>query len=298
MNNFILSDWISTQQDRIETVLAQHLALESSPQQANQLSHAMRYATLGGGKRLRALLVYATGAAFDVPMAQLDHAASAVELIHAYSLVHDDMPAMDDDDLRRGKPTCHKAFDEATALLTGDALQTLAFSVLAEAPLSDTQRINMVSVLAQKSGAYGMAGGQAIDLASVGKQLTINDLETMHCLKTAALIQASITLGGICSPSIDSTLLDKLNQFALTIGLAFQIQDDVLDVISDTQTLGKAQGADLALNKPTYPALLGLEAAQQKAHDLIQQALDTLNAIPYDTTILSALAQFVINRKH
>lgn len=265
-------------------------------QTSQRLAEAMNYSTLNGGKRLRALLVYATGEALGVNLSLLDAPASAVELIHAYSLVHDDMPIMDDDDLRRGRPTCHKAYDDATALLVGDALQTLAFEVLCDNELSAIQQSKMVKVLAQKSGVFGMAGGQAIDLESVGHTLTLENLQNMHELKTGALIRASVALGALASENCDKNTLAKLDHYAYCIGLAFQVQDDVLDVTADTETLGKTQGADIALNKPTYPALLGLEAAQKKAMTLIDTALAALEDLPYDTRALAALAGFVVKR--
>jgi geranylgeranyl pyrophosphate synthase len=282
-------------QQRIEQQLAERLVSTAAPSSARLLD-AMRYATLGGGKRLRALLVYATGQSLGVADDQLDAAACAVELIHAYSLVHDDMPAMDDDDLRRGRPTCHIAYDEATALLVGDALQTLAFEILTDNPLQATQQVQLVQTLAKAAGAFGMAGGQAIDLESVGASLSLEQLQAMHQLKTGALIRASVLMGALCQPQVDSQTLGHLDQFADNIGLAFQVQDDVLDVITDTETLGKTQGADIARNKPTYPALLGLEQAQLKAQQLITAAMEQLTALPNPTEQLAELAQFVINR--
>ena len=287
-------------QERIENVLSDRIPTPSdcAKTSSQQLAEAMRYSTLNGGKRLRALLVYAAGEVLGVDVDKLDSAASAVEMIHAYSLVHDDMPIMDDDDLRRGKATCHKAYDDATALLVGDALQSLAFEMLCDDALSPTQQIQMVKTLAIKSGLLGMAGGQAIDLESVGKSLDITDLQQMHELKTGALIRASVRLGALALPDVDTDTLARLDNYAYAIGLAFQVQDDVLDVTADTDTLGKTQGADIALNKPTYPALLGLEAAQQKATDLIDSALSELEKLPYNTQILAELAQFVVKRAH
>ncbi|MCX4188047.1 (2E,6E)-farnesyl diphosphate synthase [Methylophaga sp. OBS4] len=284
-------------QSQIEFVLAKRLAANNQ-HSSDRLIEAMRYATLSNGKRLRALLVYATGETLGADKAALNAAASAVEMIHAYSLVHDDMPIMDDDDLRRGRPTCHKAFDEATALLVGDALQTLAFETLCDDALTPQQQSKMVKRLAQASGAYGMAGGQAIDLESVGKKLDINALQAMHKLKTGALIRASVALGALAAPNCKEETLARLDRYADCIGLAFQVQDDVLDVIADTETLGKTQGADIALNKPTYPALLGLEKAQQKAVALIEKALGQLAELPCNTEVLAALAQFVVKRSH
>jgi len=267
-------------------------------QTSQRLAEAMNYSTLNGGKRLRALLVYATGEALGADLSLLDAPASAVELIHAYSLVHDDMPIMDDDDLRRGRPTCHKAYDDATALLVGDALQTLAFETLCDNDLSAFQQSKMVKTLAQKSGVFGMAGGQAIDLESVGHMLTLNNLQNMHELKTGALIRASVALGALAAIDCNEETLAKLDHYAYCIGLAFQVQDDVLDVTADTETLGKTQGADIALNKPTYPALLGLDVAQEKANSLINEALATLEDVPHNTQALAALAGFVVQRSN
>ncbi|SFJ89992.1 farnesyl-diphosphate synthase [Methylophaga sulfidovorans] len=294
---FPLQDWMLKHQSQIEFVLEKRLQQAQKPGSA-RLFDAMRYATLGGGKRLRALLVYATGQALGAKQSAMDVAASAVEMIHAYSLVHDDMPIMDDDDLRRGRPTCHKAYDEATALLVGDALQTLAFETLCDDILTEKQQSRMIKTLSQASGAAGMAGGQAIDLESVGKKLDIDALQAMHKLKTGALIRASVVLGALAAEEYDEQTLAHLDRYADCIGLAFQVQDDVLDVITDTETLGKTQGADIALNKPTYPALLGLEKAQQKAVALIEKALTHLDECPFNTEVLATLAQFVVKRSH
>lgn len=290
---FSLADWMQRHQQRVVIALEQRLAHHAP---CGQLIDAMRYATLGGGKRLRALLVYATGEAVQADMTQLDAMACAVEMMHAYSLVHDDMPIMDDDDLRRGKPSCHKAFDEATALLAGDALQTEAFVALSDNALTAEQQIAMVKALATASGAAGMAAGQSIDLASVGKNLTLHQLQNMHQLKTGALIRASVKLGALASTQINLETLVHLDNYANALGLAFQVQDDVLDVTADTATLGKKQGADIALNKPTYPALMGLEAAKDKANALIQEALESLQALPNPCFALTGLAQYVVKR--
>ena len=265
-----------------------------------RLHQAMHYAVLNGGKRIRPILTYAAGHAVGVSLANLDAPACAVELIHAYSLVHDDLPAMDDDDLRRGKPTCHKAFDEATAILAGDALQALAFQVLAhgQTNVPAEQRLQMLDSLAIASGSRGMAGGQAIDLAAVGKTLNVAELENMHVHKTGALIRASVKLGALCQPDIDATTLKKLDHYAKCIGLAFQIQDDILDVEGDTETLGKTQGADEALNKPTYPALLGLESARQMARELHEDALSSLDDMGEKATPLRWLADYIVQRSH
>ncbi|MFT7414357.1 MAG: geranylgeranyl pyrophosphate synthase [Methylophagaceae bacterium] len=299
-DTFLLSNWRQQRQLRIEQALAARLP-ENVPlgqTTSNRLIEAMHYSSLNGGKRLRALLVYATGEALGVDLDQLDAPASAVEMIHAYSLVHDDMPIMDNDDLRRGQPTCHKKYDDATALLVGDALQSLAFETLCENTLAPVQQCKMVKTLAQQSGVLGMAGGQAIDLESVGKTLTLDTLQAMHELKTGALIRASVCIGALACAQIDTPTLAKLDKYAQCIGLAFQVQDDVLDVIADTDTLGKTQGADLALNKPTYPALMGLAAAQQKAVDLIDEALAQLDDLSFNTQALAALASFVVQRSH
>jgi len=299
-DTFILSNWQQQRQLRIEQALAARLPKNSHLGQttSKRLVDAMHYSSLNGGKRLRALLVYATGEALGVALDQLDAPASAVEMIHAYSLVHDDMPIMDNDDLRRGQPTCHKKYDDATALLVGDALQSLAFETLCENTLAPTQQCKMVKTLAQKSGVLGMAGGQAIDLESVGKTLTLDTLQAMHELKTGALIRASVHLGALACAQVDAQTLVKLDKYAQCIGLAFQVQDDVLDLIADTDTLGKTQGADIALNKPTYPALMGLAAAQQKAVDLIDEALAQLDDLSFNTQALAALASFVVQRSH
>ena len=294
---FPLEDWMQTHQAQIEIVLDKRLT-SADQVTSTRLLEAMRYATLGGGKRLRALLVYATGQALGATNRAMDAAAAAVEMIHAYSLVHDDMPVMDDDDLRRGRPTCHKAYDEATALLVGDALQSMAFESLCGSALTAEQQSAMVKRLAQASGVFGMAGGQAVDLESVGKKLDLNALQSMHKLKTGALIRASVVLGALSAEQCDEETLLHLERYADCIGLAFQVQDDVLDVIADTETLGKTQGADIALNKPTYPALLGLEKAQQKAVALIEKALGQLAELPFNTEALGALAQFVVKRSH
>jgi geranylgeranyl pyrophosphate synthase len=294
--DFDFSQWMQSRKRRVENALDKALAIPVA--HTSQLNSAMRYSTLSGGKRLRALMVYAAGEALGVTPNLLDSPACAVEMIHAYSLVHDDMPAMDDDNLRRGKPTCHKIYGEAIALLTGDALQSLAFETLCNDHFSPRQQINMIKVLAQHSGSIGMAGGQAIDLESVGQQLDLTTLENMHQLKTGSLIQASVMLGAISSSKSTPQVFTSLTSYAAAVGLAFQVQDDVLDVVANTSTLGKTQGADAAHNKPTYPALMGLTAAQQKANDLIDKSLAILADLPYDTHTLSVLAQFVVQRQH
>jgi len=267
-----------------------------------RLQQAMRYSVVGGGgKRVRPVLVYAAGQALNVELAQLDACACAVEIIHAYSLIHDDLPSMDNDDLRRGRPTCHKAYDDATAILAGDALQAFAFEVLASDNAMQTSagnRIEMIKLLAQASGSVGMAGGQAIDLGAVGKSLDLNELENMHLLKTGALIRASVLLGAMCSPNIQAEKLEALDIYARCIGLAFQIHDDILDVTADTQTLGKPQGSDEQQNKPTYPALLGLEGAKSRALELHQRAIKALENFDESADILRQLSSYIIEREH
>ena len=268
--------------------------------QPAHLHQAMRYAVLGNGKRIRPVLVYATGEAFGVPLRALDSPACAVEIIHAYSLVHDDLPAMDNDDLRRGRPTCHKAFDEATAILAGDALQAMAFHILAHSPdinVPVEQRIKMIDILAQASGSRGMAGGQAIDLAAVGKKLNIAELENMHIHKTGALIRASVELGALSAYNIDPIAFENASHYAKCIGLAFQIQDDILDVESDTETLGKPQGSDMERNKPTYPSLMGLAGAKKAARELHAQALDALRTFDHKADVLRNLADYIVQRE-
>lgn len=261
----------------------------------------MRYSVLNGGKRIRPILVYAAGYAVAADEVALDAPASAVEFIHAYSLIHDDLPAMDDDDLRRGKPTCHKAFTEAQAILAGDALQSLAFHTIAHGlpkKIPAEQKLDILDALAIASGSRGMAGGQAIDLASVGQSLNIAELEDMHVHKTGALIRASVKMGALCQPKIDQKQLKKLDHFAKCIGLAFQIQDDILDITSDTETLGKTQGADIALNKPTYPSLLGLDGAREMAAELHQEAHESLNIFAEKAAPLRWLADYIVKRNY
>lgn len=268
--------------------------------QPSHLHEAMRYSVLSDGKRIRPVLVFATGEAFAVPLEQLESPACAVELIHAYSLIHDDLPAMDDDDLRRGRPTCHKAFDEATAILAGDALQALAFHILAHTTtikVGAEQRLRMIDILARASGSRGMAGGQAIDLAAVGKKLNLAELENMHIHKTGALIRASVELGALCSADIQKPAFDNVSHYAKCIGLAFQIQDDILDVEGDTETLGKPQGSDIERNKPTYPELLGMEAAKKAAADLHTQALESLSDFDQSADPLRWIADYIVQRQ-
>lgn len=285
-------------QARVEKALDRWLpAVDSHPA---WLHKAMRYAVLQGGKRLRPALVYATGEALAIDPGQLDSAACAVELIHAYSLVHDDLPAMDDDDLRRGKPSCHIAFGEATAILAGDALQALAFDLLAADRLgTDPQtRLRMIEILAGAAGSRGMVGGQAIDLQASGQQLDIAQLEDMHIRKTGALIRASVGLAAHCAASLEEESLERLDHFAKCIGLAFQIQDDVLDIEGDSATTGKTAGSDARHHKATYPGLLGLMEAKRMAEQLVDDALESL--IPFDdgAEVLRGIAAYVISRNH
>lgn len=295
MNDTVIEQW----RQRADAALQRWLPSEETLPQ--DLHRAMRYAVFNGGKRIRPVLTYAAGHALSLEPASLDAPAAAVELIHAYSLVHDDLPAMDDDDLRRGQPTVHKAFDEATAILCGDALQSLAFFILArhlDAQIPAPQRLQMVEDLALASGSRGMAGGQAIDLAAVGQELNVAELENMHIHKTGALIRASVKLGALCRPGIDEASLGQLDHYAKCIGLAFQIQDDVLDVEGDTATLGKTHGADLARNKPTYPALLGLDDAKRLANELIDDALHSLAEWDAAAEPLRGIARYIVQRQH
>ncbi|MBL1142464.1 MAG: (2E,6E)-farnesyl diphosphate synthase [Proteobacteria bacterium] len=267
--------------------------------QPEKLHEAMRYSVLSEGKRIRPVLVYATGEAFGIDLSELDGPACAVEIIHAYSLIHDDLPSMDDDDLRRGRPTCHKKYDEATAILAGDALQALSFHILAHDSkiiVNSQQRLSMIDTLAIASGSRGMAGGQAIDLAAVGKSLNIAELENMHIHKTGALIRASAELGALSVENIEPELFSRISQYAKCVGLAFQIKDDILDIESDTETLGKPQGSDIASNKPTYPELLGLDGAKQAADDLYNKAINCLDVFDERADMLRAIADYIVKR--
>jgi geranylgeranyl pyrophosphate synthase len=281
---------------RIERVLERALTLPEAG--SARLREAMRYSVLGAGKRLRPTLVYLTGEALGGPLTQLDAPAAAVELIHVYSLVHDDLPAMDDDDLRRGRPTCHRAYDEATAILVGDALQALAFAVLANEPLAATSaplRLEMIRVLARATGTSGMAGGQAVDLDAVGRTLAVGAVEDMHRRKTGALIQASVLLGALAAGAGGAELAG-LERFGAEIGLAFQIQDDILDVEGDPALLGKSTGADAAHSKPTYPSTVGLESARARARELRDSAIAALAPLGSRSTALVQLANVMVNR--
>jgi farnesyl diphosphate synthase len=294
-----LKDYLITCQSRVEKALADRLQEEN--QLPKTLHRAMRYSTLDGGKRMRPMLTFCTGKTLGLAPEILDGPACAVEFIHVYSLIHDDLPAMDDDDLRRGKPTSHIAFDEATAILAGDALQALAFQTLANDSsmnASAEQRIRMITTLTKASGSRGMVGGQAIDLESVGKELTLPELENMHIHKTGALIRASVQLATLSDPDLDSTIANNLDHYAKCIGLSFQVKDDILDEESDTATLGKTQGKDQDNNKPTYPALLGLQGAKDKAQALHEEALKSLDAFGSEADLLRELSLYIIKRDH
>ena len=288
---------IAAYRARVEGVLDRWLPpTERVPQ---RLHAALRYSVLGTGKRLRPILVYATGEALGAAIERLDAPAAAVELIHGYSLVHDDLPSMDDDDLRRGRPTCHRAFDEATAILAGDALQVLAFQILAQDPAFAADaplRAHLIELLADASGTDGMAGGQALDLAAVGRQLTIAELEDIHQRKTGALIRASVLMGAAAAVERNAERQSQLARFGQLIGLAFQIQDDILDVEGDPATLGKATGADRAKDKPTYPSVAGMAQAKHRCRELHALALDALADFGPGGDVLRWLADFVIER--
>jgi len=289
--------WMEGVQNSVESALDQYLpGAESTPA---ALHDAMRYAVLGGGKRVRPLLVFAAGALLDAPLAALAHAAAAVEMMHAYSLVHDDMPCMDDDALRRGKPTVHVRYGEATALLTGDALQAQAFAVLAstQADIPAGRQLVMLRILAQAVGSGGMCGGQAIDLASVGRVLGIDELEQMHRLKTGALLHASVLLGACCGRIPEPGEERALELYADAIGLAFQVVDDVLDATADSSTLGKTAGKDAAANKPTYVGILGLQLSQDLAEKLRQDAHRAVASFGASANMLRHLADLIVQRK-
>jgi farnesyl diphosphate synthase len=288
-------DWMTSTLAEFEIELADLL-----PDSANtpiHLHEAMRYAALDGGKRVRPLLVFASGCLFDAPAELLNRAAAAVEMIHAYSLVHDDMPCMDDDALRRGKPTVHVKYNEATALLVGDALQAQAFIVLSEGESSAERKLPMLNTLAKAAGSVGMCGGQAIDLASVGQALNLTELEQMHRLKTGALLNASVLLGAMSGKTLSTDETIALTSYASAIGLAFQVVDDVLDATADSATLGKTAGKDAAANKPTYVSLLGLDASQLLAEKLRNDAYEALLPFGEKAQHLRNLADLIVHRK-
>jgi geranylgeranyl pyrophosphate synthase len=286
-------------QERIERALASRLpAANLLPA---RLHEAMRYSVLGGGKRIRPALLFASARAAGLRDDEVEGAACAIELIHVYSLVHDDLPAMDDDDLRRGRPTCHKAFDDATAVLAGDALQTLAFHILtvdAALPAAAAVRVRLIELLAEASGSFGMAGGQAIDLGVQGQSIDLAQIEAMHSRKTGALIRASVMMGAACQPALEPRLVNCLRQFAEPIGLAFQIQDDLLDVLGDVVTLGKATGADSERAKPTYPSIMGIAASQERVRMLHAQAVDALAPFGARGAELRDLAAWLLARHY
>ena len=266
-----------------------------------RLHEAMRYSVLGGGKRVRPILLFATARTLGLAEGDVEAAACALELVHVYSLVHDDLPAMDDDDLRRGRPTCHKAYDEGTALLVGDALQPLAFQLLARdpaLPAGPAIRLRLIELLADAIGTGGMAGGQAMDLEAEGKQLDIAQVEALHARKTGALIRASVLMGAACRPTLERRLHEALVEFATPIGLAFQIQDDLLDVIGDAATLGKATGADRERRKPTHPAVIGVAASQERVRRLHAQALEALLPFGSRAEPLQALTDWLLSRRY
>ncbi len=293
------SSQLETWRARMEEALASRLPrTDETPE---RLHAAMRYSVLGGGKRVRPILLLATARALGLAEGQVEGAACALELVHVYSLVHDDLPSMDDDDLRRGRATCHKAYDEATALLVGDALQSLAFELLARDPALPADpaiRVRLVELLARAIGSRGMAGGQAIDLEAEGRKLTAAQIEEMHSLKTGALIRASVMMGAACVPALEPRLEQALAGFAAPIGLAFQIQDDLLDVLSDTATLGKAAGADRERGKPTYPAILGVAASQEEVRRLHATAMQSLEPLGNRADALRGVTDWLLARRN
>ncbi len=295
----VFDNLLSDYKRRVDKALDQWLPPdELSPINLHQ---AMRYSVMGGGKRVRPVLVYATAAALQIPLHRVDGIAVAVEIIHAYSLIHDDLPSMDDDDLRRGRPTCHIQFDEATAILAGDALQALAFYILShdqEMTTDCEKRLQMVEKLSLHSGSRGMAGGQAIDLAAVGKNIDISELEAMHIHKTGALIRTCIQMAALSTNNVSQDQFYALDKYACRIGLSFQIQDDILDVTGNTATLGKPQGSDASLDKPTFPSIIGLQAAREKAQELHLQALDAINMFGEEADILRSISHWFVYRSH
>ena len=299
ISNDELSHYIAASQERVNERL--RYWLDHQERLAPRLVDAMRYATFNGGKRVRPVLAFAAVEALGGNVEDAIDAACALEMVHSYSLVHDDLPAMDDDDLRRGQPTCHIAFDEATAILAGDSLQCLAFEVLSNSPLhamDNNTKINMVLCLSRASGTAGMAGGQALDLEAEGRQSSLNELEKIHRHKTGKLISASVQMGAMVARDVSDSHLKALNEYADAIGLAFQVWDDVLDLIGDTATLGKTQGADVALNKSTYPQLLGLEKAKAYAAELDDRAQQALATFDHKADTLRALSRYIVTRTH
>lgn len=291
-----LQAWM--QATRAQTEIALNHYLPAAEHHPTRLHEAMRYACLNGGKRLRPILVHAAGEISGASPSSLDCCAAAIEMVHVYSLVHDDMPCMDDDTLRRGQPTCHVQYDEATALLVGDALQTQAFLTLAQAPVSTTTVKALIETLAKASGSHGMAGGQAIDLASVGRTLNDAELEQMHIMKTGALIRAAIRLGGLAGESLDTETLDRLDHFGKVLGLLFQVVDDILDCTGTTEALGKTAGKDAAADKPTYISLMGLSGARDFADDLLADAQRLIAGTGPAGQRLHDIALEIVQRTH
>ncbi|MEX0734655.1 MAG: farnesyl diphosphate synthase [Steroidobacteraceae bacterium] len=293
----IAGNWQTIYRERVEAVLLRTLPAEGS--EPARLHRAMRYAALGEGKRIRPLLVYATGTAIGAAPESLDAPAAAVELIHAYSLVHDDLPAMDDDDLRRGRPTTHRAFDEATAILAGDALQVLAFDILANEPMPAVDaagRVEMIRLLSRASGTQGMAGGQAMDLAATGRRLEPRQIEEMHALKTGALIRAAVLIACAANAQLPAETRDALDHYGRAIGLSFQIVDDLLDVLGDPAVTGKGAGSDALRGKPTYPAIAGVAAARARAAELAEDGIAALSAFGPEAGLLREFAGDLVLR--
>ncbi|KXS53214.1 MAG: geranylgeranyl diphosphate synthase, type II [Marinobacter sp. T13-3] len=289
-------EFLNTCRELVDTELDRCIEQDGA---SERLQAAMRYSVLGGGKRIRPALCLAAARAMDVALEAALAPACALELVHAYSLIHDDLPAMDDDNLRRGRPTTHIAFDEASAILAGDALQALAFDLLAnDHDRTGEARLAMVRELAHAAGHKGMVGGQAIDLESVGKALTLHELENMHRHKTGALIEASVRMGALCSPKPDADRLEALTTYASALGLAFQVQDDLLDIEGSTEVIGKPQGSDMAREKPTYPSLLGIEGAREHLHKLLATAQDSLADFGPEADPLRTMADYVVARSH
>ena len=295
----VLQTQLKAYQDRVNQALENLFKqLHTQPNIPKKLIEATQYATLNNGKRLRPALIYAMGEALKIPLTHLDSAACAIELIHSYSLVHDDLPAMDDDNLRRGQPTCHIQYDEATAILVGDTQQTLAFQILSEDQfVSDTHKIKLLQLLSQASGPEGMIGGQMIDIQSEGLLPELSQLKTMHLMKTGALIKAALLMGA-CQSKDYPNLTSHTASFGDAIGLAFQVQDDILDIEGDTKILGKPQGSDLQANKSTYPKLLGLDSAKIYRDELIKEALQTLQKLDLNSDFLEHLTLYIVQRKH
>ncbi len=289
------SSYLNTSQSRIEVALRQHLpSLQRLPL---ELHEAMHYSVMTPGKRIRPLLVYAAGYAFGATPGILDKPACAVEFIHVFSLIHDDLPTMDDDDLRRGQPTCHVKFGEAIAILAGDALQSLAFEILCDSDINETMRLKIIATLASASGSHGMAGGQVMDLTATGNGLTLPELENLHIHKTGALIRSSVLMGAMAA-SGERQQLQQLDHYGKCIGLAFQIVDDILDITGDTESLGKTGGKDAAQQKTTYASLLGLSQARERAAQLYDDAIAALDSFDERADPLRELAQLIIHRSY